>query len=177
MTISTESPIEADFLASFIAVAGRDARVFNSATLGKIKHFASQKQNVGIVYCAPQVWVGSHRCDFLLATYFTDIRPRMLCVECDGAAFHSSAEQIKRDADRAAEMAKHGVDTIRFTGARLRADAFKCAREAIEAVTRTRQADEEWITLGDCLARSILRSAERAQNITSRMMGEGGEAA
>ena len=55
------------------------------------------------------------------------------CVECDGFAYHSAREQIRRDNRRARDLLAHRRPLMRYSGSEINADPEACASEAIEA--------------------------------------------
>jgi very-short-patch-repair endonuclease len=82
----------------------------------------------------PQYKIGPYRLDFAL--FFRDKHgsPRKINIECDGAAFHGSAEAQSRDAERDAYMRRNGWEVWRYPGWMLHYAAHECAEEADRAV-------------------------------------------
>lgn len=71
----------------------------------------------------PQYPWGSFRVDLALR------KPNgfMIFIECDGREFHSSPEQLERDATRERMMIDAGYPVVRFTGAEINYSAVACA--------------------------------------------------
>lgn len=71
----------------------------------------------------PQYVWGSFRVDFALR------KPNgfLIFIECDGREFHSSPEQVERDAARERVMVDAGYPVVRFTGAEINHSAVACA--------------------------------------------------
>lgn len=78
----------------------------------------------------PQAPVGPYFADFLLT-----LGERRVAVECDGKEFHSAPDQIAYDQRRDQFFERRGIVTLRFSGARIHADAAACVREALAAVS------------------------------------------
>lgn len=58
-----------------------------------------------------------------------------LGIECDGANYHSSAKQRRRDAHRARCIkADFGLDIIRFSGSEIHTAPIRCAEHALAAL-------------------------------------------
>lgn len=121
-----ESPIEGDVVAALLAMLP-DADVVPYATIDSMRLFA--RHSVGGVLVAVQVPAGRYRADIMIAG-----RGGVVCVECDGASFHSTDEQTNRDAVRDAWFMGQGVRTMRFSGRRITRDVFRCAEEIVAAV-------------------------------------------
>lgn len=85
------------------------------------------------VAITPQAWVGRYRVDFfILATLGCGLAPRCAIVECDGAEYHSSPAQRRRDYERDQRILKLGRTQIfRFTGSQINQDAGLCARQVV----------------------------------------------
>lgn len=60
----------------------------------------------------------------------------ILFVECDGRDFHSTDEQIVRDAKRDAIATAAGIEVLRFTGSSIFLNDDACAGLALSAVLR-----------------------------------------
>ena len=65
---------------------------------------------------------GRYRVDFILK----DVR---LIIELDGHAYHSSPEQLEKDAIRQRYLTRAGYTVIRFTGREVNRDAASCVEE------------------------------------------------
>lgn len=147
--IRTDSPIEEDFVAAMMAVGSGRVVFVPQAKLEQLKVKAAEDEMGTKVYMSSQVAIGMYRADFVLVTHFSAVSSKVLCVECDGEAFHrATTEQRLSDKARDNYMLARGVDTLRFSGARLKRDAFMCAREAL---ARIGVASNETTTLGDSL--------------------------
>jgi very-short-patch-repair endonuclease len=101
--LRTESPIEK-------ALAG--------SILGWIEHHGAQAS------VTTQAKIGAYRADILV-----EIDDRKLIVECDGAEFHGSPEQVERDKRRDRYCAARGWCVMRFTGSEIHRDPRGCAIE------------------------------------------------
>ena len=158
----TESPIETDFIAALIAVSD-DVRIKGAKWTNQNElNWLLTKDETRRVYCVPQFKFQKYRLDFLLGAYLNPMYPRWLCVECDGAAFHSLPEHQDRDAARDAELAIHSIKVMRFTGSQLRRDPFRCARKALSYVTSGRSDEESGFEgLGPSIMRAFTATAER----------------
>lgn len=132
MSVRTESPIEMDFLAALQAIGGDRVKFMPNATERQLRGAAMDDEMGYFVFVSSQVPIRargkSYRADFLMAAHFSAAAPRVLCVECDGKAFHDA----ERDQARDVALIHAGIQTLRFSGARLRKDSFLCAREALE---------------------------------------------
>lgn len=81
------------------------------------------------IYVAPQVEVGRHRVDFLLAVSRAGYEPPFIvAIECDGHEFHEKTKkQAARDKARDRAIMAHGVQVHRFTGSEIWNAAGECA--------------------------------------------------
>jgi hypothetical protein len=57
-------------------------------------------------------------------------------IECDGAAFHTTATQIARDRRKDAEAIDAGIQMLRFTGRDIHRHCDQCAQIAVEYLKR-----------------------------------------
>lgn len=71
-----------------------------------------------------QAPVGPYRADMLI-----QVGDRQLVVECDGAAYHGSPEQVERDKRRDRYCAARGIHVMRFSGSEIHRDPRGCAAE------------------------------------------------
>lgn len=71
-----------------------------------------------------QATIGPYRADILV-----QVGERKLVVECDGAAYHSSPEQVERDKRRDRYCAARGINVMRFSGAEIHSAPRGCAAE------------------------------------------------
>lgn len=101
--VVTESPIEKE-------LAG--------AVLGWLDHYGIAAS------VTTQATLGHYRADILI-----ERDGRALVVECDGAAYHGSEEQVERDKRRDRYCAARGINVMRFTGKEIRRDPRGCAAE------------------------------------------------
>ena len=91
------------------------------------------------LFMFPQLQVGQYRSDFIIRAigYPGNNRiwpPRLtatICVECDGAEFHTTPEQINYDKKRDEYFLSIGIKTIRFTGAKIYENSKFCVDEII----------------------------------------------
>lgn len=82
----------------------------------------------------PQFKFGKYRIDFAVVPLRQSIP--VLFIECDGAEFHSTAEQIANDRRKDAKAQEAGVKLVRFTGKEIYHSAEACAlyvQELIES--------------------------------------------
>lgn len=99
----TESPIEAKMV---------------EAINGWVEH------NDFTVSVVTQAEIGPFRADILVT-----VRHRHLVIECDGAAYHGSEEQVLRDKRRDRYLVARGISVMRFSGKEIHHDARGCAAE------------------------------------------------
>jgi very-short-patch-repair endonuclease len=71
----------------------------------------------------PQFRLGRHRYDFAVTVDGMAI----LLIECDGRAFHSTAEQIVNDRRKDSVAKLAGIRILRFTGSEIFRNAASCA--------------------------------------------------
>jgi REase_MTES_1575 len=73
----------------------------------------------------PQFPFGRYRVDLALR------KPdgTLIFIECDGSEFHSSPEQMERDAAREQLMVAAGFTVVRFTGAEINHSPAACANQ------------------------------------------------
>ncbi len=83
--------------------------------------------------CAPQVYVGPYRVDFLFSDVMSGGEPvSLVAVECDGHEFHEKTkQQAARDKARDREITSYGIKVLRFTGSEIWKDAGRCADEVL----------------------------------------------
>lgn len=82
----------------------------------------------------PQHWIGRFRVDFLIVAIAMHLPPVLLIVECDGRQFHTSPEQITRDASRDQHFSSIGYIVRRFTGAQIRQDINRVLSDSVAAL-------------------------------------------
>jgi very-short-patch-repair endonuclease len=89
------------------------------------------------VAVVPQLPVGKYRADFAIAAR-RGVHLKFLVVECDGAAFHDSVSQVKRDVDRDVTItnSKKILDVIRFSGVQINRSPKGCAAEVAKALVK-----------------------------------------
>lgn len=157
MKTVTESPIEDDFLDAIMRVAARPVLLSPAETHHDVFKLAVADVGAKRVFIAPQAKVEHYRADFLLGAYQTPWYPKLVCVECDGKAFHSTPQQIRRDMQRADYMQGKLIATLRFSGKRIRKDSFACAWEALEEVTsgREKRGSDGPVSFADALKDAI----------------------
>jgi hypothetical protein len=101
--LRTESPIEgtlAGYILGWVDHHGADAVVMTQAS------------------------IGPYRADILIKC-----GDRHLVVECDGAEYHSSPDQVQRDKRRDRWCAARGFHVMRFSGSEINRDPRGCASE------------------------------------------------
>lgn len=84
----------------------------------------------------PQLPIGTYRADFALAAKRGG-PVRFVIVECDGAAWHDSVEQVKRDVNRDVRILNNPrvLDIVRITSKDIFKDPKAAAALAAKAVT------------------------------------------
>lgn len=84
----------------------------------------------------PQLPIGRYRVDFALAGRMSGGRTRFVVIECDGAAFHDSVDQVKRDIDREVriELNPHVLGVVRLSGKEIVRDPRAAAAKVKKAV-------------------------------------------
>lgn len=89
-----------------------------------------------------QVPIGKYRVDMVL----TNMAGCPLCVvECDGKHYHSSPEQMMRDAARSRHIFQiTGLKTIRFTGRQINRNARGCVNDIITFLQYGRKPRRQW---------------------------------
>ena len=140
-------------------------KMTEDADLFGIKVSAGCEHELGRLIMAQQVKIDQYRVDFCLAAELPNSgRTAVVAVECDGHDFHErTKEQVARDKARDRALALAGVVTMRFAGSEIWKDAGDCADEVFAYFYNELVEDQ--------------KRAKSRQDITSRMMGEGGEAA
>jgi very-short-patch-repair endonuclease len=110
----TESPIEGILCTALYRHLGyrRGIGVFDRSVIPNLRQ-ASGGAAAGWVFTQHQI--GRYRCDLLIVAVPADGPAEVLVVECDGQNFHSSADQIAYDRDRAIEIRRAGYQMVRFT--------------------------------------------------------------
>lgn len=128
----TESPIEGDFIAALAAIGGEHVEFIPGASYSDLMNLAWDRNDTTKVFVGTQVKVRNYRADALMTRCIEAGRIKALCIECDGHEFHrATPQQMARDAARDADLRKSRIETLRLSGARLRKDAYACAREAL----------------------------------------------
>jgi very-short-patch-repair endonuclease len=109
-----ESPIEQAFCLTLFQIPGVIA-VDGDFTAAQVLTAFSMKDRLILVYAQQPIL--RYRADFLLVG-LSPLRaePIFVIAECDGEAFHSSREQLRRDVGRQQELANTGFGIIRFSG-------------------------------------------------------------
>jgi very-short-patch-repair endonuclease len=79
-----------------------------------------------------QFKVGHYRYDFAI----TRDDNLVALVECDGRKFHSTSEQIIRDAAKDRTAKEAGVPLFRYSGSNIHCNAWRCAEEIIFGLWR-----------------------------------------
>lgn len=81
------------------------------------------------VQIVPQFSWGRFRMDFAIVQSGVPV----LFIECDGAEFHSSAEQLARDRKKDAAAEKAGITLLRFSGS----DIYRYANNCVVSILRS----------------------------------------
>lgn len=128
-SVRTDSPIEEDFIAAVYAIGGGLVVFVPGASPDDLRQRANENREQ--VFVSSQVPVGKYRLDFLFGSFASDVFPKLICVECDGAEFHKKPHQRARDDQRDTALQSELITTRRLSGSQLRRDAFECAREVL----------------------------------------------
>jgi len=92
------------------------------------KFILTESQDCGAgFFIYPQYKSGNYRADFLIKAVGWGNEPKIwppksevsVCVECDGAEYHRTNEQIERDRKKEAHFKSMGIETLRFTGSEI----------------------------------------------------------
>jgi hypothetical protein len=132
MRARCDSPIEELFLAGLMAASFRHADCIEFREGGPLNGPAPIRPT-----CYQQVRISEYKVDFLI------VRPsvsasRNVVVECDGREYHALVqEQTSRDRERDAFLNRTGYTVLRFTGAELNADAYRCGYEVLKMAVLT----------------------------------------
>lgn len=127
----TESPIEDDLLDAMRVACRARPYVLHAGVPYDVLEGIVRSDGRCRLHIAMQVSFGRYRADFILAK-----SNNRLCVECDGEQFHRATHaQIARDKIRDDWMEARAVRVMRFTGKQIKRDPYKCARQALSAVT------------------------------------------
>lgn len=140
----SESPIE-DWFGSGLAILFSQRVLQNGASFAIAPPRSNERPAHFVLI--PQFVVGNYRYDFALAISGED-RP-ILLIECDSKMFHSSAEQIKNDANKTEEASKAGIKLVRIKGGAIHHEYEKCVNEVLhdfvlESFRRTKK-DFSWL--------------------------------
>lgn len=80
----------------------------------------------------PQMPWGPYRVDFMVSVPCPNGDTALFAIECDGHDFHErTKEQALRDRSRDRTLLQAGIQTLRFTGSEIWADAGRCADEVL----------------------------------------------
>lgn len=85
-----------------------------------------------------QYQIGPYRADFALVNPST-FPAQVVVIEADGHEFHSTDEQVTRDAQRDRWMALKGIRVLRFAGTEIHNHADRCAAEVMDHVLGPRR--------------------------------------
>lgn len=88
----------------------------------------------GLAQLLPQFKLDRYRFDFAVRLH-TEAFPRVF-IECDGAEFHSTPEQLENDKRKDEAIRKRGSTILRFTGRQIFRDAASCAEQIREALAK-----------------------------------------
>jgi very-short-patch-repair endonuclease len=75
----------------------------------------------------PQRWIDRYRVDFCIPS-------KMLVIELDGHAYHSTKEQRQRDASRQRHLQQLGWTVIRFTGSEIHSSVASCVQQVFSII-------------------------------------------
>lgn len=131
-----ESPIEDDMLRALVAVAGDSLILVDPGDVRDMGTWALHDDDRRYVFACPQAVVGRYRCDLLVMAFCTALYPKVICVECDGHAYHkANHNQMQRDSKRDEWFKSKGIRTLRFSGKKIKRDPFACAHRILRVVT------------------------------------------
>lgn len=119
----TESPIETIFGA---AAAKMLVSRYGPELCFCTQEHETEKLSERAVMIPQYVWQ-RFRIDW--AFRFKNLPRPLVFVECDGAEFHSTLEQIERDRAKDAAAHEAGIPLIRFTGSDITRDPAGCVRK------------------------------------------------
>ena len=122
----TESPIEAIFgVAATRVLSKPHNRVMPQFGFARARKEDITKVEFSRVLMIPQFWWENYRIDWAFHANF--LKQPWVFVECDGRDFHSSDEQIMRDAKRDARIRAAGIPILRFSGSDIHRHDDSCA--------------------------------------------------
>lgn len=125
------SPIEERMMIALCDVAGWRVHRRTGCNLNYLRVIAAHRLKNREIFIAPQCRVGRYRLDFAVCAKSPGGSIRVIGIECDGHQWHSTPEQIQRDAERDDAIAKQGVEVKRFSGWSIHKDAEACAKLAL----------------------------------------------
>lgn len=116
---SCQSPIELWLCCALFAQLGCKA-VVGPFYPSRVPELGNLAGNEPASFLFAQHMVGIYRTDFLLVVVNPTRRTfKHVVIECDGAGWHTSDQQMARDEHRDARIAKAGYRIVRYTGTRL----------------------------------------------------------
>jgi very-short-patch-repair endonuclease len=111
-----ESPIELGYCLSLFQIEGICA-VDGDFTPAILPSLTARGRCIAVFAQQP---ILQYRADFLLIGVSPlAAEPLFVIIECDGAAYHSSREQMRRDIRRQAALRATGFHIVRFTGSEI----------------------------------------------------------
>lgn len=126
MRARCDSPIEELFLAGLMAASFRHADCIEFREGGPLNGPAPNRPT-----CYQQVRISEYKVDFLIVKP-TAYVIRNIVVECDGREFHSHPDQVRDDRERDRFLKNRGYTILRFTGAEIHEDAYRCGFDALK---------------------------------------------
>lgn len=97
------------------------------------RQYAARSGPYGLL--VPQYHVRPYRRSYHLDFAVFSSTGKMICIETDGAQYHTKPEDRARDAERDRELRSLGWQILRFTGSEVFHDAAGCARRVLGAIT------------------------------------------
>lgn len=145
--IGTQSPIEDRLMIAIGDLADWQVQRRPFTTFEDAKSRAEWIIHGRQLLIVPQCRVGRYRLD--LAVFArrnaTWCKIKAVGIECDGWEYHSSPEQIARDAERDAKIrAATGVEIFRFTGRSIMREPVACAELALASLFEFQQHVSPW---------------------------------
>lgn len=116
----------AEAAAKLVACESPIEILLGSEILVRLKEVFSERS----LELIPQYVLNPYRFDFAIGRV-GEPRPFLL-IECDGAAFHTSAEQVEHDRRKDQWARLYGFDVIRFTGSDINSRPLECIAELAE---------------------------------------------
>lgn len=148
----TVSNVVNDFAAAVEVASFCDSpieRILGGRLVARLREAFEQNKQVKFVFCSQDDEDRYGRDHVLLMPQYKWLRYRIdwvmkiptlqqpyVFIECDGKDFHSSPEQVRRDQQREAEIFKHGIYVLRFTGSEIFRETDWCVDYTVKYAMR-----------------------------------------